>query len=70
MSGLWFIEGAFDVITEEAARVAQPEGIKGFGEYCAHELGSQDAAFDPKLDVDFTHLGGQGLTTVVVGKAA
>lgn len=69
MSGLWFTEGAFDVIAEELARVAWPEGIKRFDEYCTHELGSQVAAYDPKLDVDFTHLGDQGLTTVVVGEA-
>ncbi|WP_055711975.1 hypothetical protein [Streptomyces torulosus] len=46
------------------------EHIKRFGEYSTHELGIQPDAYDPKLDVDFTPLREQDLTTVGLDQAA
>ncbi|WTC45950.1 transposase (plasmid) [Streptomyces albidoflavus] len=46
------------------------EHINRFGEYSTHELGIQPEAYDPKLDVDFTPLRDQDLTTAGLGQAA
>ncbi|MBU3862845.1 hypothetical protein KN815_01600 [Streptomyces sp. 4503] len=46
------------------------EHINRFGEYPAHELGIQPEAYDPKVDVDFTQLRDQDLTTARLGQAA
>jgi len=46
------------------------EYINRFGEYSTHELGIQPEAYDPRLDVDFTPLRGQGLTVTGLGQAA
>ncbi|MGW1116437.1 hypothetical protein ACWD5B_04900 [Streptomyces tanashiensis] len=42
----------------------------GFGEHGTHELGTQPEAYDPKLDVDFTPLREQDLTSTGLGQAA
>nr|WP_280525001.1 Tn3 family transposase [Streptomyces inhibens] len=46
------------------------EHIGRFGEYSTHELGLEPEAYDPHLDVDFSPLREQGLTTAGLGRAA
>ncbi|MFI6061789.1 hypothetical protein [Streptomyces sp. NPDC051286] len=46
------------------------EHIKRFGKYSTHELGIQPEAYNPKLDIDFTPLRDQDLTTAGFGQAA
>jgi hypothetical protein len=51
-------------------RASAGPAADAFGEYSTHELGIQLEAYDPKLDVDFTALREQDLTTVGLGQAA
>ncbi|MEU6887954.1 hypothetical protein ABZ918_22585 [Streptomyces viridosporus] len=46
------------------------EHINRFGEYFTRELGIQSEAYDPKLDVDFTQLREENLTSEGFGRAA
>ncbi|MER7779948.1 hypothetical protein ABTZ21_33890 [Streptomyces sp. NPDC096191] len=46
------------------------EHIRRFGEYSTHELGIQPEAYDPHLDVDFSPLRGDALSTDGYGHAA
>ncbi|MGA6160759.1 hypothetical protein ACPEIC_46480 [Stenotrophomonas sp. NPDC087984] len=39
-------------------------------EYSTHEFGIEPEVYDPKLDVDFTQLRGQGLNSAGFGQAA
>ncbi|MFJ8165514.1 Tn3 family transposase [Streptomyces sp. NPDC096136] len=52
------LEEGWEIDPEDLAQVSPylTEHIKRFGEYSPHELGVQPAAYDPKLDVDFTQL--------------
>jgi hypothetical protein len=46
------------------------EHINRFGEYSTHELGIRSEAYDPKVDVDFTQLREENLTSESSGRAA
>ncbi|NSL43571.1 Tn3 family transposase [Streptomyces sp. 8P21H-1] len=67
-----FLEEGWEIDPEDLAHLSPylTGHIKRFGEYSTHELGIQPEAYDPKLDVDFTQLRGQGLTAAGLGQAA
>ncbi|WP_431984625.1 Tn3 family transposase [Streptomyces qinglanensis] len=52
------LEEGWTIEPEDLAHISPylTEHINRFGEYSTHELGIQPAAYDPKLDVDFTRL--------------
>ncbi|MER6121314.1 Tn3 family transposase [Streptomyces sp. NPDC001795] len=62
----------WEIDPEDLAQVSPylTDHIKRFGEYSTHELGIEPEAYDPKLDVDFTPLREQDLTTTSLGRAA
>ena len=66
------LEVGWEIDPENLAHISpyMTEHIKGFGEDRTHELGIAPEAYDPKLDVDFTPLREQDLTTVGLGQAA
>ena len=66
------LEEGWEIDPEDLAHISPylTEHIKRFGEYSTHELGIQPEAYDPKLDVDFTPLREQDLTTAGLGQAA
>jgi TnpA family transposase len=51
----------WDIDPEDLAQVSPylTEHIRRFGEYSTHELGDTPAAYDPRLNVDFTPLRGE-----------
>lgn len=60
-----------EINPEDLAHISPyPTGhINRFGEYSTPELGIEPEAYDPKLDVDFTPLREQDLTTAGLGQA-
>jgi TnpA family transposase len=66
------LEEGWAIDPEDLAHISPylTEHINRFGEYSTHELGIQPDAYDPKLDVDFTPLREQDLTTAGLGQAA
>jgi len=56
----WGAEEGWTIEPEDLAHISAylAEHINRFGEYATHKLGIQPDAYDPKLDVDFTHLRG------------
>jgi hypothetical protein len=61
-----------DIDPEDLAQVSPylTEHILRFGEYSTHELGDEPAAYDPRLDIDFTPLRGADLATEGFSQAA
>ncbi|WP_156056623.1 hypothetical protein [Streptosporangium roseum] len=49
---------------------ALTQAVDGFGEHSTHELGDTPAAYDPRLDVDFTSLRGEAPAAAGYGQAA
>lgn len=66
------LEEGWEIDPEDLAHISPylTEHIKRFGEYSPHELGIQPEAYESKLDVDFTALREQDLTTAGLGQAA
>ncbi|WP_094792137.1 Tn3 family transposase [Streptomyces kasugaensis] len=66
------LDEGWEIDPEDLAHISPylTEHINRFGEYSTHELGIQPDAYDPKLDVDFTPLREQDLTTAGLGQAA
>ncbi|MFI2511487.1 Tn3 family transposase [Streptomyces sp. NPDC018972] len=66
------LEEGWTIEPEELAHISPypTEHINRFGEYSTHELGIQLEAYDPKLDVDFTRLREENLTSEGFGRAA
>lgn len=57
---------------EDLAQVSPylTEHVHRFGEYSTHGLGDTPAAYDPRLDVDFTSLRGEAPAAAGYGQAA
>ncbi len=66
------LEEGWEIAPEDLGHISPylTEHIRRFGEYSTHELGIEPEAYDPKLDVDFTPLRDQDLTTAGLGQAA
>ncbi|MFJ5678999.1 hypothetical protein [Streptomyces sp. NPDC093097] len=66
------LEEGWKIGPEDLAHISPylTEYVKRFGEYSTHELDIRPDAYDPKLDVDFTPLREQDLTTAGLGQAA
>ncbi|MFI9306621.1 Tn3 family transposase [Streptomyces triculaminicus] len=66
------LEEGWEIEPEDLAHISPylTEHIKRFGEYSTHELGIQPEAYDPKLNVDFSQLREQDLTSAGLSTAA
>ncbi|MFI1801193.1 Tn3 family transposase [Streptomyces sp. NPDC020379] len=66
------LEEGWEIDPEDLAHISPypTEHVNRFGEYSTHELGIQPEAYDPELDVDFTHLRDQDLRAEGFGTAA
>ncbi|MBT2407263.1 MULTISPECIES: Tn3 family transposase [unclassified Streptomyces] len=66
------LEEGWTIEPEDLAHISPylTEHINRFGEYSTHELAIRPDAYDPKLDVDFTPLREQDLTTAGLSQAA
>ncbi|MGW3627829.1 Tn3 family transposase [Streptomyces sp. NPDC000880] len=66
------LEEGWEIDPEDLAHISPylTEHIKRFGEYSTHELGIQPEAYETKLDVDFTQLREDNLTSEGLGQAA
>ncbi|WP_329166324.1 transposase [Streptomyces sp. NBC_01717] len=64
-------EEGYAIDPEDLAHISEylTEHIKRFGEYSTHELGIQPEAYDPKLNMDFTRLREENLTSEGFGQA-
>ncbi|MFD6278072.1 Tn3 family transposase [Streptomyces sp. NPDC060209] len=66
------LEEGWEIDPQDLAHISPylTEHINRFGEYSTHEVGIQPEAYDPTLDIDFTPLREQDLTTAGLGQAA
>ncbi|MFD5750021.1 Tn3 family transposase [Streptomyces sp. NPDC127033] len=66
------LEEGWEIDPEDLAHISPylTEHINRFGEYSTHEVGIQPEAYDPTLDIDFTPLREQDLTTAGLSQAA
>jgi hypothetical protein len=66
------LEEGWEIDPEDLAHISPylTEHIKRFGEYSTHELGIEPEAYETKLDVDFTQLREDSLTSEGLGQAA